>query len=199
MEKKCPDFAIKVSWFWKKVPCVYICGLNSHLKCSFKRVLEKKHQNFSLRSPSFAVHEKFIEMPRFQKTSPSPKMSWLRTCIWKFITLVLTETTTWSYQDLLKFLWLKNCSFWNIVIPGRSFSRITSHEDLAVVPGRFLRSQVLWGLAGSRRFQEKGSGSPGGFRGSQESRRVPGVLGSWVSVQLSDHPIDISYFISKIY
>ena len=99
MEKKCPDFAIKVSWFWKKVPCVYICGLNSHLKCSFKRVLEKKHQNFSLRSPSFAVHEKFIEMPLFQKTSPSPKMSWLRTCIWKFITLVLTETTTWSYQD----------------------------------------------------------------------------------------------------
>ena len=49
------------------MPYVYICGLNSHLKCSFKIVLEIKHQNFSLRSPSFAVHEKLIKMPLHSK------------------------------------------------------------------------------------------------------------------------------------
>ena len=31
--------------------CIY--GLNSHFKCSFKNFLEKKNENFSLRSPSF--------------------------------------------------------------------------------------------------------------------------------------------------
>ena len=51
----------KMSWFWKKrapvleksvlFMCIY--GLNSHLKCNFKSALEKKHQNFSLRDPSF--------------------------------------------------------------------------------------------------------------------------------------------------
>ena len=31
--------------------CIY--GLNSHLNYSFKSILEKKHQNFSLLGPSF--------------------------------------------------------------------------------------------------------------------------------------------------
>ena len=33
----------KVTWFYKKV-----YGLNPHLKCNFKSISEKKHQNFSL-------------------------------------------------------------------------------------------------------------------------------------------------------
>ena len=49
--------------FWKKIKttlilekiALFVCiyGLNSHLKCSFKKILEKKHENLSLRSPSF--------------------------------------------------------------------------------------------------------------------------------------------------
>ena len=34
--------------------CIY--GSNSHFKCSFKKILEKKQENFSLRSPSFVCH-----------------------------------------------------------------------------------------------------------------------------------------------
>ena len=47
--------------------CIY--GLNSHLKCSFVNMLEKKKKIFSLRSPSFLCRD------------PAPKNSWLRPCI----------------------------------------------------------------------------------------------------------------------
>ena len=43
--KKCPGVLFV---------CIY--GLNSHLKCSFKSILERKHQNYSLRRPSFKCH-----------------------------------------------------------------------------------------------------------------------------------------------
>ena len=44
----------KVTWFCKKKPwswkkgALFVCiyGLNSHLKCSFKSILDKKHQFF---------------------------------------------------------------------------------------------------------------------------------------------------------
>ena len=34
---------------------VHIYGLNSHLKCNFKSVLQKKNQGFSLRNLSFVI------------------------------------------------------------------------------------------------------------------------------------------------
>ena len=37
----------------KNVLFVCIYALNSQMKCSFKSIMEKKHENFSLRSPSF--------------------------------------------------------------------------------------------------------------------------------------------------
>ena len=50
----------KVLWLWKNssdsgnVPCLCISmGWNSHLKCNFKSILEKKDQNFSMRGLSF--------------------------------------------------------------------------------------------------------------------------------------------------
>ena len=53
-QKKCPDLGKNVLF-----ECIY--GLNSHLKCSFKGILEKKHQNVSLWGPSFLfAHGMFI-------------------------------------------------------------------------------------------------------------------------------------------
>ena len=54
----------KVPWYCKKIAVIFlkntlfICmyRLNSHLKCIFKSILEKKNENFSLRSSSFAYH-----------------------------------------------------------------------------------------------------------------------------------------------
>ena len=51
--------------------CIY--GLKFHLKCSFKSMLEKKHQNIF-------VNETFINVSLFQETSPAWKNSWLRAC-----------------------------------------------------------------------------------------------------------------------
>ena len=68
----------------KSALIVFIYCLNSHLKCSFKNSLEKKHQNVSLRGASLhAVHETFIEVSLFQ------------------------EIFTWQFS----FMWLTLCSF----------------------------------------------------------------------------------------
>ena len=57
--------------------CIY--GLNSHLKYSFKSIVEKKHQNFFRGAfLLYAVHETFMEVPLFQETCPDPKNSQLR-------------------------------------------------------------------------------------------------------------------------
>ena len=54
IEKKCPDFAKKCALILEKsVLFVCIYGSNSHLKCSFKIIFEKKHQNISLLGLSF--------------------------------------------------------------------------------------------------------------------------------------------------
>ena len=63
--------------------CIY--GLNSHLKCSFKGILKKKHQHVSLRALLlYIVHETFIEVPR---NLPCPQnvlvALLLFYCIWK--------------------------------------------------------------------------------------------------------------------
>ena len=71
----------KVAWFCKKSTLfVIIHGLHSHLKCSFKNILEKKHQIFLM--PFFVCHtwNVLIKVPLFQKTFPALKNSWLRTC-----------------------------------------------------------------------------------------------------------------------
>ena len=55
--KKVPWFCKIVPWFWKKGALfVCICGLNFHLKCTFKSILEKKHQFFALRGLSIVCH-----------------------------------------------------------------------------------------------------------------------------------------------
>ena len=43
--------------------CIY--GLNSHLKCSFKGILDKKHKNFPC--GALLVYELFMEVSLFQK------------------------------------------------------------------------------------------------------------------------------------
>ena len=65
-----------VSILEKSVLFVRNYGLNSHLKCSFKSVLEKKHQIFHSGALLLnVVHETFIKVPLFQETSPVPKLS----------------------------------------------------------------------------------------------------------------------------
>ena len=70
----------KVPWFWKNVPCLCVSmGRNSHLKCNFKSILEKKDQNLSMRCLSFVCQTWNIYLSDpFQETSPAPKKSWLR-------------------------------------------------------------------------------------------------------------------------
>ena len=76
-----PNFAKKIALILEKgAPFMYIYELNSHLnsplKCSFKSILEKKHQLFPCGAlPLYVVHEKFIEVPLFQETSPASKNS----------------------------------------------------------------------------------------------------------------------------
>ena len=55
--KKVPWFCKKVPWFWKNVPCLCASvGWNYNLKRTFKSILEKKDQNFSLRGFFFVYH-----------------------------------------------------------------------------------------------------------------------------------------------
>ena len=67
---------IKVAEFCKKM-CNY--GLNSHLKCSFKSILEKNVSKcftkmFQCGALLFYVqHETLIKVPLFQETFPAPK------------------------------------------------------------------------------------------------------------------------------
>ena len=54
IEKKCPDFAKKVPWIYKKSALsVWILRPKFPFKRSFKSIWEKKHQTFSLRDSSF--------------------------------------------------------------------------------------------------------------------------------------------------
>ena len=55
-----------------------IYGLNSHLKCSLKSILEKKHQALPF---LYIVHEALIKVPLFQETSPDRK---IRGCVSAF-------------------------------------------------------------------------------------------------------------------
>ena len=51
--------------------CIY--GPKSNLNYSFKSILEKKHQSFSLRDPSFVCHTwDVLKVPLLQETSPAP-------------------------------------------------------------------------------------------------------------------------------
>ena len=52
----------------KRVLFLCIHGLNSHLKCSFKNILEKKHQTFCLRGLSFLLSKR-----PYSKNFPCPK------------------------------------------------------------------------------------------------------------------------------
>ena len=88
----------KIPWFWN-VLLVCIYESNSHLKCSFKCILEKNikillYWAFLL----YVVHETFIELPLFQETSPAPKHSWLRAWYWCFFSwnFTLYEAILWN-------------------------------------------------------------------------------------------------------
>ena len=86
----------KVSWLCKKQKALvlekfslFVCiyELNSHLKCRFKSILEKKKQFFPRRAFIFCVvQEKFIEVPLFHGIFLAPKTSWLCTCSNIFVT-----------------------------------------------------------------------------------------------------------------
>ena len=80
-------------------------GLNSHFKCSFNNILEKKQENFSLWSPSFViVHEVFIEVPLFRETSFALKNSWLCACNFKLSTFIIClETLVSAEEDIYHF------------------------------------------------------------------------------------------------
>ena len=87
----CPFFENRktLPWFCKKramifeknalLVCIY--ELSSHLKSSFKSMLEKKHQIFSLRTLSIVSLTwnvyRSVPIPR---NLPAPKNIWLRTC-----------------------------------------------------------------------------------------------------------------------
>ena len=63
------------------MPCFVCTGLNSHVKCCFKSILDKKHQFFPCGTFLLnVIIETFIELFLFQGTSPVPKNSWLRAC-----------------------------------------------------------------------------------------------------------------------
>ena len=52
--RRFPLSFLKITLILEKIAlfvCIY--GLNSHLKCSFKNILKKKQEKFSLRSPAF--------------------------------------------------------------------------------------------------------------------------------------------------
>ena len=73
-------------WFCKKCALILercalfvsIYGLNSHLKCSFKSILEINTKMFPCGSFLLCVvHETFIEVSLFQEISPAAKHFWL--------------------------------------------------------------------------------------------------------------------------
>ena len=71
IEKKCLDFAKKVSWFLKNV--AYLCvsyGLNSHSNAVSRACWRKNTNIFPCGALHLCViHETFIEMPLFQENS----------------------------------------------------------------------------------------------------------------------------------
>ena len=78
-EKTCPDLGKNCPDSRKKTLFVCIYGLNDHLK--YKNRWRKNTKIFPCRALLlYAVHEKFIKVPPFQKTSPVSKNSWLRPC-----------------------------------------------------------------------------------------------------------------------
>ena len=53
---------------------VYIYGINSHFKCSFKNILEKNKKIFPCGALLlYVVYEVFIKVPLFQETCYTPK------------------------------------------------------------------------------------------------------------------------------
>ena len=67
-EKRCPDFAKTVPWLREKSGLfVSIFGLNSHLKCSFKSILDTKYLNYP--AGSFYCNMKFLSNCLYSKKS----------------------------------------------------------------------------------------------------------------------------------
>ena len=58
---------------------VFIYGFNTHLKCSFKSISEKKHQIFLCGAfLLYVIRLTFMKVALFQETSPAPKNPQLR-------------------------------------------------------------------------------------------------------------------------
>ena len=67
LQKKCLNFG-------KKCPVCMHFGLNSNLKCTYKSILEKKDQTFSLRGPPFVCLTRNVyQSPSISRKLPCPK------------------------------------------------------------------------------------------------------------------------------
>ena len=94
---------IKVAEFCKK-NCNY--GLNSHLKCSFKSILEKKHHDVSPKyfnaGSFFSMSDMKLWSKCFYSKKPllPPKKFWLRTCYFCSVTFYIYSYTLLSFSLL---------------------------------------------------------------------------------------------------
>ena len=81
--------------------CLFVCiyGLNSHLKCSLKRILNKKYHYYPV--GSFYCNMKLLSN---WETSPSRKNSWLRACLHKALITFTVSGPLITFAAFVKFL-----------------------------------------------------------------------------------------------
>ena len=76
--------------------CIY--GLDSHLKCSFKSILEKKHENFFLWSLSFVCRTwSFYQSAPILRNLFCPVRLWHSSCL---SILIFVPISTWVFANL---------------------------------------------------------------------------------------------------
>lgn len=97
-------------WFWgEKMPCLFVCinGLNSHWKCSFKKLLEKKHQIFYLwELPLYFVSylKRLWKRPCPSKAPLPPKSSWMRAFVYIENNLHINKLFRYSTDELVIYM-----------------------------------------------------------------------------------------------
>ena len=113
--------------------CVY--GLNSHLKCSFKSILEKKHQYFFLRSPFWYV----CHTLKIYRSAPIPKNL---PCPEKFLVVRLYVLVSYS----ISLIWLNYTkdTFYNI-LNLLNFAKHALIKEFQWVKGKNYQDFLQWG------------------------------------------------------
>ena len=103
-EKKYPDFLkSSVLILEKKLPvCVYLWLSNSHLKCSFKSILDKKYLFYT--TGSFYCNMKLIKLCLLKETSPARKNSWFGACLYKVLITFTTFGALITFAAFAKFI-----------------------------------------------------------------------------------------------